>query len=279
MSQSENKMIGKEVSGCKIIEEIAKGNRISFYKAKQMFLNRYVAIKVLSPTIIVTDEMMARFRQEAYYTATLEHPNIVQLNEFFIDDQDNYVMILQYIEGGNLGGILNAQRTVKIEQGIKMLMDAICALEEVHKQGIIHCKIKPSNLMITNEGVLKITDFGIAFNKKADEKLQPSYKHLIEYPLFMSPQQWQGKKIDESSDIYALGITFYYAFAGVFPIKGDSLIDLMNNHIHQKIKDPREYNSEIPLEIAQILLKMLEKLSEARYQSMNEIVSDLRAIL
>lgn len=273
-----DQMIGIEIAGCKILEKIGQGAMGAVYKAKQMLLNRYVAIKVLSPKM-VTDEVIARFRREAQYVAQLEHPNIVQVNDLLIDEENRqYFIIMQYVEGGTLEDILRTRGRVSVEQGIGMLMDAACGLQEAHEQGIIHRDIKPSNLMITERGVVKIADFGISRSKEGADASLTAHGHLIGTPLFMSPQQCQGEDADARSDMYALGITFYYAFTGVLPVTGDNLFEIINKHMHQRIEDPRKYNPEIPLELAQILLKMVEKRSADRFQSMGELIATLEKL-
>ncbi|MCZ7647823.1 MAG: protein kinase [Planctomycetota bacterium] len=268
------KLLGKTLGGCEIIEIIGHGGMGVIFKARQKSLDRIVAMKVLAAKLAMDMNFVARFQREARAIARVNHPNILAVYDVGSED-DVYYMIMELIEGESLAEL--QQRLgggpLKTEDGMKYVKAAAQGLEAAHATGITHRDIKPENLMITNKGVIKVSDFGLA--KETDATGATSTDAVMGTPAFMSPEQCDGKKVDGRSDIYSLGGTFYKLITGRLPFEAETAMSMMYRHKHEALIPPREIVSTIPSPISDIIVKMMAKKPPQRMQSMTEVVEAL----
>jgi serine/threonine-protein kinase len=273
-------MLGKVLGNrYEIIEKIGEGGMALVYKARCRLLNRYVAIKVLKDEFVNDEEFIKKFRRESQAAASLSHPNIVSIYDVGmerIDDHDVYYIVMEYIKGKTLKGLIKEKRKLSVEETIDYSIQIAEALEHAHKNHIVHRDIKPHNIMITEDGRVKVTDFGIA--RAATFSTVTNTSTVVGSVHYFSPEQARGRYTDEKSDIYSLGIVMYEMITGKVPFEGDSPISVALKHIQEEIVPPREIDSSIPVGLQNIILKCVKKNQIDRYSSATQLLSDLRKL-
>jgi serine/threonine-protein kinase len=273
-------MLGKVLGNrYEIIEKIGEGGMALVYKARCRLLNRYVAIKVLKDEFVNDEEFIKKFRRESQAAASLSHPNIVSIYDVGmerIDDHDVYYIVMEYIKGKTLKGLIKEKRKLSVEETIDYSIQIAEALEHAHKNHIVHRDIKPHNIMITEDGRVKVTDFGIA--RAATFSTVTNTSTVVGSVHYFSPEQARGRYTDEKSDIYSLGIVMYEMITGKVPFEGDSPISVALKHIQEEIVPPREIDSSIPVGLQNIILKCVKKNQSDRYSSATQLLSDLRKL-
>jgi serine/threonine-protein kinase len=266
--------IGKQVGDFLVKAEIRKGGMGTLYYALDTLLNREVALKVLHPHEALSKEELKKFRTEAMTQAQMNHPNIITLYCFSrIDDFD--IIAMEYIKGTSMQEILATKSHFPLETAVHQLKQILRGLNYAHKRHIIHGDIKPGNIMITDENAIKLSDFGIARIS--------GYPHIGSngFPMgtavYASPEQILGQALDQRSDIYSLGITFYEMVTGEFPfpVKSDSSIEIEQAHLKLKPVKPSIFNPKIIPEIDEFILKAIQKKPEMRFQSVIEMLETL----
>jgi len=273
-------MLGKVLGNrYEIIEKIGEGGMALVYKAKCKLLNRYVAIKVLKDEFVNDEEFIKKFRRESQAAASLSHPNIVSIYDVGIenmDDRDVYYIVMEYIKGRTLKDVIKEKRKLSVEETIDYSIQIAEALEHAHKNHIVHRDIKPHNIMITEDGRVKVTDFGIA--RAASYTTVTNTSTIVGSVHYFSPEQARGRYTDEKSDIYSLGIVMYEMITGKVPFEGDSPISIALKHIQEEIVPPTEINSSIPISLQNIILKCVRKNQNDRYASATQLLNDLRKL-
>lgn len=266
-------IIGQVLGGrYEILKEVGCGGMACVYLAQCKLLNRKVAVKVLHPELAKDKEFLSRFETEAQAAAGLSHPNIVSVYDVGIDGDLQYI-IMEYVEGRTLKEYIDEQKMLPWQEAVNYAIQICDALKHAHKNGIIHRDIKPHNIIMTNDGVLKVTDFGIACaTTKNTVKVGGNAIGSVHY---LSPEQARGGITDAKSDIYSLGIVMYEMLTGKVPFEGDSHVSIAIKHIQQKAVSPKEYNIAVPLAIEAIVMKAMEKRQEDRYQSADDMLVDL----
>ncbi len=265
-------LVGKVIGKYQIIEEIGRGGMATVYKAWDSINQRYVALKVLPPYFQHDAEFIKRFRREAVAAAKLDHPNIVKVYEAGEEGGINYIA-MEYIEGGSLQRRLTG-KPLDLSTAISIVSQIGSALAYAHKRGIIHRDVKPSNILLTEEGRALLSDFGIARVSEYGGITRTGT--LIGTPEYMSPEQAEGEEVDHRSDIYSLGIVLYQMLTGRVPFTGDTPLAVLHKQIYEKPTSPRMLNPMIPAEVEKVLLKALAKRPEWRYQSAEEMVAALQ---
>jgi len=265
-------LVGKVIGKYQIIEEIGRGGMATVYKAWDSINQRYVALKVLPPYFQHDAEFIKRFRREAVAAAKLDHPNIVKVYEAGEEGGINYIA-MEYIEGGSLQRRLTG-KPLDLSTAISIVSQIGSALAYAHKRGIIHRDVKPSNILLTEEGRALLSDFGIARVSEYGGITRTGT--LIGTPEYMSPEQAEGEEVDHRSDIYSLGIVLYQMLTGRVPFTGDTPLAVLHKQIYEKPTSPRVLNPMIPAEVEKVLLKALAKRPEWRYQSAEEMVAALQ---
>ena len=265
-------LISSTVGGCLILEIIGQGGMGVIYKARQKSLDRVVALKVLAPHLANDVNFVGRFQREARAIARVNHPNILAVYDVGDDQNVNY-MIMELIDGQSLAELQTDRHgALPWEEACAFVKQAAQGLEAAQASGIIHRDIKPENLMVTKKNVIKVSDFGLA--KDADSTTT-STDAVMGTPAFMSPEQCDGKKVDGRSDIYSLGGTFYRLVTGRLPFEAETAMSMMYRHKHEALIPPHEVVPSMPPAISAIIVKMMAKKRELRYQTMTEVIDSI----
>lgn len=270
--------MGESVLGNRyeIIKKIGDGGMAFVYKAKDILLNRIVAVKVLRPEFVDDDEFLGKFKREAEAVASLSHPNIVNVYDVGEEGKVHYI-VMEYVDGQNLKEIIKNEGTLDEYTALDITKQIAMALSEAHKKGIIHRDIKPHNILISNEGrVVKVADFGIA--KAVSNSTMTNIGSIIGSVHYFSPEQAKGKFISNNADLYSLGIVLYEMIIGKVPFRGDSPISIALQHINDEIEFTSQEQVNIPQSVRTIIKKLTEKSSIERYQSAEEVIEDIEYI-
>ena len=255
-----------------IVEILGEGGMAFVYKAKDKQLQRNVAIKTHKPNYVNQEKFVDRFRREAQTAANLNHPNIVQIFDWGIEDEPYFVM--EYIEGNTLTSIITGNKTVGLNDILYIGSQVANGLKEAHKHGLVHRDIKPGNIMITPDGKVKVTDFGIVSLQNEESDITKTGA-VLGTASYISPEQAQGKPVSFESDLYSLGTVLYELIAGNPPFAGDSPIATATKHLTERPEKLSNYRKDIPKALENAILKLLEKRPSDRFKS----AEDLRALL
>ena len=257
-----------------ILEKIGTGGMSDVYKAKDHKLNRFVAVKVLKQEFSENANFVSKFRIEAQAAAGLMHPNIV--NVYDVGEENGiYYIVMELVEGITLKKYIEKKARLSVKEAVSIAIQVSMGIEAAHNNHIIHRDIKPQNIIISKEGKVKVTDFGIA--KAATSNTITS--NVMGSVHYTSPEQARGGYSDEKSDIYSLGVTMFEMLTGRVPFNGDTTVAIAIKHIQEEMPSPREYVSEIPVSVEQIVFKCCQKSPDRRYQSMGELITDLKRSL
>jgi len=256
-----------------IIEQIGKGGMATVYKAYQPNLDRYVAVKVLAPDLVESENFITRFEREARAVARLRHPNILTVFDYGRHGEVFY-LVTEYVSGGTLVECLGWPQD--LAYAVNIVSQVGDALAHAHMQGMIHRDVKPGNILMAEEDWPLLSDFGLA--KMVEDSLQLTASGAtVGTPQYMSPEQAQGLAVDRRSDIYSLGAVLYEAVTGRPPFGRDSPVAVILKHINEPIIPPHTLRSDLPKEMERVILKALAKSPADRYQRMEEFLADLRA--
>ena len=267
------KILGKRYE---ITEEIAQGGMSVVYKALDLNLNRYDAIKVLNEEFASDKEILERFKQEANAVAFLSHPNIVNIYNVGSEGNIHYI-VMEYVKGRTLKEIINLKGHLSNEETLNYSYQMARALESAHNSNIIHRDIKPQNIIITKDGLVKVTDFGIA--KHSDSATITNSGKIIGSAHYFSPEQARGNMTDRRSDIYSLGITMYEMVTGSVPFDAESPITIALKHMQENLPSPRKLNPKVSEGLEKVIMRATEKNPIERYQKIEDMMSDLRALM
>lgn len=254
-----------------IIDKVGSGGMADVYKAKCHRLNRYVAIKILKNEYSSDKNFVAKFRAEAQSAAGLSHPNIVNVYDVG-DDEGLYYIVMELVEGITLKKFIERKGRLEIKEAIGIAIQIAQGMEAAHANHIIHRDIKPQNIIISRDGKVKVTDFGIAKAATSNTVSQ----NAVGSVHYLSPEQARGGYSDEKSDIYSLGVTLYEMLCGMVPFAGDNSVSVALSHINNEARPIRELRPDVPLSIEKIVQKCMQKKPERRYLSASELISDLR---
>lgn len=257
-----------------ILEKIGTGGMSDVYKAKCHKLNRLVAVKVLKQEFGENANFVAKFHVEAQAAAGLMHPNIVNVYDVG-EEGDMHYIVMELVEGITLKKYIEKKARISVKEATSIAIQVSMGIEAAHNNHIIHRDIKPQNIIISKEGKVKVTDFGIA--KAATSNTVSS--NVMGSVHYTSPEQARGGYSDEKSDIYSLGITMFEMLTGRVPFQGDSTVGIAIKHIQEPMPSPRQYVEEIPISVEQIVLKCCQKSPDRRYQTMAELIDDLKQSL
>lgn len=264
-------MIGERYE---ILEKIGTGGMSDVYKAKCHKLNRFVAVKVLKQEFSENANFVSKFRVEAQAAAGLMHPNIV--NVYDVGEENGiYYIVMELVDGITLKKYVEKKARLSYKEAISIAIQVSMGIEAAHNNHIIHRDIKPQNIIISKEGKVKVTDFGIA--KAATSNTITS--NVMGSVHYTSPEQARGGYSDEKSDIYSLGITLFEMLTGRVPYNGETTVAIAIKHIQEELPSPREFVAEIPTSVEQIVFKCCQKSPDRRYQSMAELIQDLKQSL
>lgn len=268
MSDNTPSLVGKEISGCEILNKVAVGGMGAVYRARHKALNRIVCVKILNPSLANDKKAVQLFLTEARAIAELEHPNIV--NVYNVGKENGfYFIVMSFVEGQTLSQMLKSQKVLPIGKVLDLFDEVLQGLAAAHEKGIIHRDIKPSNILITPQGQAKVVDFGIA--KKVDkDKRSTKTTELAGTAYFIAPEQAVGKDLDVRADLYSIGASLYYVLTGRFPYGGKNAIDIIQKHINEPVPDASKLRQDIPMWLSLAIQKLMSKNPNDRFSSAKE---------
>ncbi len=252
-----------------LLQTIGTGGMAVVYRAKDLMLERPVAIKVLRQDYSKNDAFRERFRLEARAAANLSHPNIVTVHDFGFDS-DHLYLVMEYVPGTDLKTILKEKIRLPVDDAVRLMIQASAGIGYAHRAGLIHCDVKPHNMLVAPDQRLKVTDFGIA---RAMASIQPDERHDIVWgsPLYFSPEQASGAAPSPASDVYSLGVVTYELTTGRLPFHHTDPTELARMHREVQPVPPHKLNPEIPPSLEAIILKVLSKEPSARYRTADQL--------
>lgn len=254
----------------KLIEQIGTGGMAMIYKAQDMELGRIVAVKVLRPSLVGDAEFLARFRREAQAAANLSHPNIVTVHDVGHDGKTHFI-VMEYVDGQDLKKLIRAQGAFEVETALAICVEVCKGVGYAHRAGLVHCDIKPQNILITPDHSVKVADFGIA---RALSGTQPSGgKEDVVWgsPHYFSPEQARGEPPTPASDVYSIGIVLFELLTGRMPFMGVDYRELALAHINEPPPSLQSIDPRLPVELDRIVSKVLSKEPSNRYRTADQL--------
>ena len=248
---------------------IGTGGMAEVYRARDIMLERTVAIKLLREDFSSEPAFRERFRQEAKAAANLSHPNIVMIHDFGFNDQQIFI-VMEYVPGTDLKTILGSRGILSIDEALPLMIQACAGVGYAHRTGLVHCDVKPHNMIVTPDHRLKVTDFGIA--RALASIHSQEVNHVVwGSPQYFSPEQARGQPPSPASDVYSLGVIFYEMLAGRLPFIANSAAEL--SHMHRTITPapPSQYNPLVPRDLERVCLKVLSKEPSSRYRTADHL--------
>lgn len=270
-----DKFIGKKLDGRYEIQEIiGVGGMAIVYKAYDSIDDRIVAVKILRDEYLTNEEFRRRFKNESKAIAVLSHPNIVKVYDVSLGDRLQYI-VMEYIDGITLKEYIEQQKDIRWKEAVHFAQQILRALQHAHDKGIVHRDIKPQNIMLLQDGTIKVTDFGIARFSRIENRTLAMGEKAIGSVHYISPEQARGQVTDEKADIYSLGVMLYEMLTGTLPFDSDSPVSIAIMQLQSEPRRPRELNDTIPEGLEEIIMRAMQKDPEKRYQSAAEMLKDI----
>lgn len=253
----------------RLVAQQGSGGMAVIYKAIDQALGRTVAVKILRPSLTNDPAFLARFRNEARSVANLAHPNIVTVHDVGSDGSTHYI-VMEFVEGTDLKKIIKAEGALDINRALNLAIQICGGIGFAHRAGLVHADVKPQNILVTSEDVVKVTDFGIA---QALSDPQPGEKQQVVWgsPHYFAPEQARGEKPTPASDVYSIGIVMFEMLTGRLPYSGANQQELALAHIRDRIPPVTEFNPQVPDSLARIVLKTMSKEPTARYRVADQL--------
>jgi serine/threonine protein kinase len=254
----------------RLIEQIGSGGMAVIYRAQDMELGRTVSIKILRPSLVDDPEFLIRFKREAQAAANMTHPNIVTVHDVGQDGPRTHYIVMEFVPGQDLKKLVRARGTFDVDAALAMIIEVCKGVGFAHRAGLVHCDIKPQNILITPDNMVKVTDFGIA---RALSLTQPEEVEEIVWgsPHYFAPEQAMGQVCTPASDVYSIGIVLFELLTGRLPFTGNDYRDLAMAHIKQDPPTLTSVNPALPQELDRILSKVLAKEPSARYRTADQL--------
>ena len=274
-----DRLIGRVLRGCQIDRKLGEGGMGAVYHARQLSLDRSVAIKVLPPELTRNRNFIQRFEREAKSLARINHANILQIYDFGEDPQLGiYFMVIEYVDGWDLGEVLRRQPTLSQVETLDIIRQALLGLEQATEKGVIHRDIKPDNLMVATSGLCKVSDFGLAKGSAGDSEVT-SVGVRVGTPAFMSPEQCDGVEVDTRSDVYNLGCTAFLMLTGRLPYDGETPFSIMLKHKVDPVPSVRSHRPELDPRIESLVRRMMAKRPDDRCHDLRELIDEAEELL
>ncbi|TVR41790.1 MAG: serine/threonine protein kinase [Planctomycetota bacterium] len=273
-------LVGRELRGLRIERKIGEGGMGSVYEALQLSLERKVALKVLSPRLRGNAQFIAKLEAEAKILARVNHPNILHVYDFGEDPTIAiYYMVMEFIDGSDLTELLQRRRRLGQVEALEIIRQAALGLDAAAQNGIIHRDVKPDNIMITKDGVCKVSDFGLATDIGVSTGEADKGKMRVGTPAFMSPEQCQGALLDVRSDVYSLGCTAFVALTGQLPFEAESPFEIMLQHRTVPPPSLRAEHASIDPDVEVLIHRMMAKRPADRFPSMGQLAQELKGLI
>lgn len=270
-------MIGQTLAGrYEILDRVGGGGMALVYKARDILLNRVVAVKVLRTQFVNDEEFIQRFRREAQSAAALSHPNVVSIYDVG-QREDTHYIVMEYVEGRTLNDLIKERAPLQVEEAVNIAAQICDALEHAHSNQIIHRDIKPHNILLGRNGRVKVTDFGIARAGASSSITQTG--SVVGSVHYFSPEHAKGTAAGAKSDLYSLGIVLYQMLTARLPFSGESPVSVALKHLQENVEEPRKVNPLIPQSVENIILKAMRKNPDSRYNSARDMLADLETCL
>jgi eukaryotic-like serine/threonine-protein kinase len=274
----ESDLSGRQLGNFGLLRRIGKGAMADVYLAEQLLLKRRVAVKILKPALANDKTYLKRFEREAQAAASLIHANIVQIHEVGHVDEIHY-MAQEYVEGQNLREWIARHGPPDLPHALSIMRQVAAALTKAAEQGVVHRDIKPENIMLTRAGEVKVTDFGLARVVREEDASDLTQVGItMGTPLYMSPEQVEGKLLDHRSDVYSFGVTCYHMLTGSPPFCSETALGVAVQHLKKEPPELEALRPDLPAPLCRIVHKMLAKGPEQRYQSAREVLRELRRV-
>jgi serine/threonine-protein kinase len=257
----------------RLIEQIGSGGMAVLYKAQDMELGRIVAVKLLRPSLVSDPEFLIRFKREARAAANLSHPNIVTVFDVGQDGPNTHYIVMEYVPGQDLKQLIRAQGAFEVDTALAIIIEVCKGVGYAHRAGLIHCDIKPQNILVTPEHKIKVADFGIAraFTGAGTQEQEDPEDVVWGSPHYFSPEQAAGEPPTPSSDVYSIGIVMFELLTGQLPFTGSDYKELALAHFSQEPPSLLNYNPGLPPELDRIVRKVLAKEPAARYRTADQL--------
>lgn len=269
---------GQQIPGYKVLDSIGAGAMATVYKAKQLSLDRLVAIKVLPKRFSTNTQFIERFYAEGRAAAQLNHPNIVQAYDVGKAGERHY-FVMEFVDGRTVFDDITKAKRVPEKDAVDIAIQVAEALQHAHERGLIHRDVKPKNIMLTKSGVVKLADLGLARAVSDTEAAEAEKGKAFGTPYYISPEQIRGEvKIGPPADIYSLGATLFHMVTGQVPFDGKNPSDVMHQHLKAELRRPDEVNPKLSSGLSQVIEMMMAKDSRKRYQQCKDLLVDLRAV-
>ncbi|MGL6186797.1 MAG: Stk1 family PASTA domain-containing Ser/Thr kinase [Clostridium chrysemydis] len=258
-----------------LLEKVGEGGMAVVYKARCNKLNRFVAVKILKSEYNDNEDIVDKFKKEATAIATLSDNNIVNVLDVGCQDNVNYI-VMEFVDGKTLKDVIDDFGKMNYDTAITIAVQVARALDCAHRNGIVHRDIKPQNILVTESGLVKVTDFGIA--KSSGSATLTNTSTVLGSAHYFSPEQAKGTYIDKRTDIYSLGVVMYEMVTGQMPFNADSPVTIALKHIQEPPVPPKELNPKVPESLNKLILKCMEKDQNKRYQDAKDVIADLQKI-
>jgi eukaryotic-like serine/threonine-protein kinase len=268
-----------QIPGYKILEKIGAGAMAVVYKAKQLSLNRIVAIKILPPRFSENPDYVVRFYKEGQAAGKLNHPHIVQAVDVGESKEGRHYFVMEFVDGKTLYDDLAAGKVFSEKEAIDVIIQVAEALRHAHSMGLIHRDVKPKNIMINKEGIVKLADMGLARERTDIEAAKSEKGKAYGTPYYISPEQIRGEMdIDGRADIYGLGATFYHLVTGRVPFMSEDPVEVMKKHLKEQLIPPDHINTTLSSGVSEVIEVMMSKDKTDRYDDIDELLIDLKAV-
>src|SRR5450631_215960 len=262
----------------KFVEKIGKGAFGTVLLMEDTVVEERLILKFLNPNVASDEEMMKRFVHELRYSRKITHKNVIGIYDFLYI-QGNYAISMEYFPSHTLGGEIVNEKPVELKRAVKFGIDIATGMAVAHQAGIVHRDLKPANVLIDNESLLKIVDFGVAAAQSQGDTQLTKTGYVIGSPKYMAPEQILGKKVDERADIYSLGVILYELFTGVPPYSRGDHMSVMYQHVQGKARPPMDINKSLPVELNDLVMKCMSLDKAKRAQTMHELRGALEKFL
>lgn len=257
-----------------LIEKIGDGGMAIVYKAKDRLLKRFIAVKILKPEFVQDIKFVENFRKESHAAASLSHPNIVSIYDVGQEGNINYI-VMELVSGKTLNELIKEEAPMDYRKAADIAKQVAAGLSAAHKKGIVHRDVKPHNILMTEDGIAKITDFGIAKAVTNTTIVDSGKDNVMGSVHYFSPEQAKGTNVDEKSDIYSLGIVLYEMLTGKVPFDGDNPVTIALMQINEPVTPPSVFNHNVPPGLERIVMKAVEKQPKNRFDSADEMIDAL----